>query len=63
MRDVFGASEPPLITYNDFSLGVWPDSVVAWTFLWDDNEDGYNYKPEGERKYFILDDCKRGEKE
>lgn len=22
-------SEPPLITYNDFSLGNWPDSVVA----------------------------------
>ena len=28
-RDVFGAYEPPLVTFNDFTLGGWPDSVVA----------------------------------
>jgi hypothetical protein len=28
-RDVFGAYEPPLVTYNDFTLGNWPESVVA----------------------------------
>jgi hypothetical protein len=28
-RDVYGACEPPLVTYNDFTRGVWPDSVVA----------------------------------
>jgi hypothetical protein len=28
-RDVFGAYEPPLVTYNDFTLGNWPASVVA----------------------------------
>lgn len=28
-KDVFAASEPPLVTYNDFTLGDWPDSVVA----------------------------------
>jgi hypothetical protein len=28
-RDVFAASEPPLVTFNDFTLGNWPDSVVA----------------------------------
>ena len=28
-RDVFAAFDPPLVTYNDFAFGVWPDSVVA----------------------------------
>lgn len=27
--DYCAISEPALITYNDFSLGKWPDSVVA----------------------------------
>lgn len=38
VRDVFGAFEPPLLTYNDFTLGAWPDSVVASVML---NEDSY----------------------
>jgi hypothetical protein len=29
-RDVYGAFEPPLVTYNDFTEGNWPESVVAW---------------------------------
>lgn len=28
-KDVAGFFDPPLITYNDFSLGDWPDSIVA----------------------------------
>lgn len=29
-RDVYMAGEPPLVTYNDFSLApAWPQSVVA----------------------------------
>jgi hypothetical protein len=28
-RDVYGAYDPPLVTYNDFTLGKWPTSVVA----------------------------------
>lgn len=37
-RDVFGAYEPPLITWNDFALGKsWPASVVAY-------ESGESYK-------------------
>lgn len=29
-RDVFGAAEPPLVTWNDFTRApYWPDSVVA----------------------------------
>jgi hypothetical protein len=38
VKDVFGAFEPPLLTYNDFTLGAWPDSVVASVML---NEDSY----------------------
>ena len=29
VRDVYAVFEPPLITYNDFTLGNWPDSIVA----------------------------------
>lgn len=36
VRDVFGAYEPPLLTYNDFTLGDWPASVIARVQLADD---------------------------
>jgi len=29
--DSCGISEPPTISYNDFSFGVWPHSIVAST--------------------------------
>jgi hypothetical protein len=28
-RDVNQIYEPPLVTFNDFTLGAWPQSVVA----------------------------------
>jgi hypothetical protein len=28
-RDVAKMCEPPVVTYNDFSLGQWPASIVA----------------------------------
>jgi hypothetical protein len=28
-HDCSGIPEPPVDTYNDFSLGVWPESIVA----------------------------------
>jgi hypothetical protein len=31
VTDCCGMSEPPTITYNDFTLGNWPQSVVAQT--------------------------------
>lgn len=64
--NVYGASEPPLITYNDLNYGSqWPDSVVASTFAYDDNEDGRYYKPEDNRYYSILSNYKEvfGDKE
>ena len=30
-RDVYTIAEPPVVQYNDFGLGKWPDSVVAQT--------------------------------
>lgn len=51
--DCCGISDPPLITYNDFSLGKWPDSIVAQTHAYSDDENDYYYEPEELRKYYI----------
>lgn len=53
-RDVCGAFEPPLITYNDIALGRWPDGTVADTYRYDDDLDGYYYTPHEERVYTIV---------
>ena len=42
-RDVFGACEPPLLTFNDFTLGAWPESVVAQYHVGDDPDCGVVY--------------------
>ena len=35
-RDVFGAGEPPVVTFNDFTIAPkWPESVVASYFAED----------------------------
>ncbi|PZQ99227.1 MAG: hypothetical protein DI533_00525 [Cereibacter sphaeroides] len=34
VRDVYGAGEPPMVNYNDFTLGEWPESIVAYHFLY-----------------------------
>ena len=55
-RDVFGAAEPPAISYNDFELANrWPYSVVARTFMYSDNEGDYYYCPEEKRTYAIME--------
>ena len=34
-RDVYRACDPPFVSYNDFTLGNWPESVVAsYTDRW-----------------------------
>ena len=54
-RDVFGACEPPCVSFNDFELADrWYYSVVASTFLYDDNPEGYYYEPEKDRIYKIM---------
>ena len=53
--DVFGACDPPAVSYNDFELANrWPYSVVASTFCYDDDPDGYYYEPEEDRQYTIT---------
>ena len=34
--DVTGICEPPVLSYNDFTKGDWPDSVVATVMLYED---------------------------
>lgn len=50
--DVCGISEPPTGTYNDFSIGKYPQSVVARISLMDGSS-FYNFRKD---EHFILDD-------
>lgn len=47
--DICGIYEPSLKTYNDFSLGKWPDSVVAKVDMYD----GSDYHGGKTAEYFI----------
>jgi hypothetical protein len=40
VRDTCHISTPPLVSYNDFSLGNWPDSIVA-SMCWGEIMYGY----------------------
>ena len=54
-RDVFGACDPPSVTYNDFELANrWPYSIIASTMLYSDKPEDYWYTPEEERIYKIM---------
>lgn len=55
VRDVTGICDPPYVSYNDFELANrWPCSVVAATYLYDNEPDGYYYEPEEQRIYRIM---------
>ena len=54
--DICGICDPPLVSYNDFSIGKWPESIVAKTLKYDDDPKGYFYEPEENREYYISDD-------
>lgn len=41
--DVLASYEPPLVTYNDFELGIWPESVVAHYRAADRGEPAYGH--------------------
>ena len=54
-RDVCGISDPPAVSYNDFELANrWPYSIVASTFLYDDNPESDVYEPEDKRVYSVV---------
>ena len=54
-RNVYGVSDPPYVSYNDFELANrWPYSIVASTFLYViDPKDIYYVAPE-KRTYKIM---------
>lgn len=52
--DVYGISEPPAVSYNDFEIGWWPLSIIASTRLYVDNPEDLFYIPEEERFYSIV---------
>lgn len=53
--DICGISDPPLKTYNDFTIAdKWPESVVASTFKYPSNEEDRYYIPEEDREYYIY---------
>lgn len=52
--DIYAVCEPALITYNDFSRGPWPQSIVARTWLYDEQPGEHYYCPLEERSYYIL---------
>jgi len=51
--DVAQMFDPPIKTYNDFTLGVWPDSAVCYISLCYMNEKMELVDGESEFKYFI----------
>jgi hypothetical protein len=54
-RDVYGACEPPMVTYNDFARAPqWPDSIVAST-----DTEGTFYRIVADLNAPIPDDGKR----
>lgn len=54
-RDIFGAFEPPAVSYNDFELANrWPYSIVASTMLYSNDPNDYYYEPEEKRIYTIM---------
>ena len=58
-RDVFGACDPPAISYNDFELANrWPYSIVASTHYYSDDPTDYYYEPEDNRDYIIVENYK-----
>ena len=54
IRHVCGICEPPAVSYNDFEIGWSGLSIVASTFLYDDNPKDYFYEPKEKRSYFIT---------
>ena len=54
--DVYAAFEPPLVSYNDFTKGNWPKSVVASTYLYSDKVGDHYYEPPEKREYYIVEE-------
>lgn len=58
--DILRDCDPPYVSFNDFELAdIWDHSVVASTFLYDDNPEGCDYEPEKDRIYNIMINYKK----
>lgn len=44
---------PPLVTFNDFTKGKWPESVVA-NIVWNESMKGYPSYNGAPNEYFII---------
>lgn len=53
-RNVSSVCDPPVISYNDFELGKFPDSIVASRCAYSDDKNDYYYVPPEERWWRIL---------
>lgn len=54
-RHIVAFCTPPMITYNDFERGGYAKkSIVAYTFMYDDDPDEWCYVPEEEKEYYVL---------
>jgi hypothetical protein len=45
VKDVCGIPQPPVLSYNDFSMGKWPESIVAQVQLFESGskDEGHPY--------------------
>lgn len=50
VKDYCGISEPPLVSYNDFTLGDFPESIVAKF-----HDEKMGYCPDRPIKYLIRE--------
>jgi len=56
VRSVYAVFEPPIVTYNDFELANhWPYSVIARTYIYDEDPKERYYEPEEMRSYTIAE--------
>lgn len=59
LYDVTGICEPPAVSYNDFELGKWPESVVASTFACcDDKNNSWRIMVNHEEIYAAVQEFK-----
>ena len=53
-RDVCCICDPPVVSYNDWEIGLWSRSIVASTMLYSDDPKNWYYEPEDKRVYRIV---------
>lgn len=57
-RNVSSVCDPPVISYNDFKLGNFPDSIIASRCAYTEDKDDYFYVAPEDRWWKILKNYK-----